>query len=130
MITPIILAGGSGTRLWPLSRAMYPKQFINLVDSEHSLFQQTVLRIAGMDICADPVVICNDETRFIVAEQLRQIGIKSGGILLEPMGKNTAPAVALGAMYVNETQPDNHLLVLPSDHSIQDELAGTKRRQG
>ena len=123
MITPVILAGGSGTRLWPLSRSLYPKQFINLVDAELSLFQQTVLRVAEIDITSAPLVICNNENRFMVAEQLRQIGVEPSGIILEPVGKNTAPAVALGALFVRDTAVDSNLLVLPSDHTILNQKA-------
>ena len=94
MIVPIILAGGSGTRLWPLSRKLQPKQFINLVN-ETSLFQDTILRLPA-DL-AKPLIICNEEHRFLTAEQLREINKKTQGIILEPEGKNTAPAIALAA---------------------------------
>ncbi|HIF35334.1 MAG TPA: mannose-1-phosphate guanylyltransferase/mannose-6-phosphate isomerase, partial [Candidatus Thioglobus sp.] len=89
MITPIILSGGSGTRLWPLSRKLHPKQFINLVN-DTTLFQDTILRLPTN--VADPLVICNEEHRFLAAEQLRQIDRESNGIILEPIGRNTAPA--------------------------------------
>ena len=95
MIVPVILSGGSGTRLWPLSRKLYPKQFINLVN-ETSLFQDTILRL--QEGLSDPLIICNEEHRFLAAEQLREINIKTKGIILEPEGKNTAPAIALSAL--------------------------------
>ncbi len=119
MIIPVILSGGSGTRLWPLSRAVYPKQFVPLLD-EGSLFQDTLDRIAGLEACDKPLVICNEEHRFLVAEQLRQQGVESGGILLEPIGKNTAPAVACAALHARQLDENAVLLVMPSDHVIQD----------
>jgi len=91
MIVPIVLAGGSGTRLWPLSRSLYPKQFLNLVN-ETTLFQDTILRLPKA--LEKPLVICNEEQRFLAAEQLRQIQINPNSIILEPEGKNTAPAIA------------------------------------
>ena len=116
MITPVIMAGGSGSRLWPLSRSLYPKQFLAL-SSEYTMLQETLLRLNEMDV-NQPLVVCNEEHRFIVAEQLRSID-KSGLILLEPEGRNTAPAIALAA----EIMLNNHdplLLVLAADHVIQD----------
>ena len=118
MILPIILSGGSGTRLWPLSRKLYPKQFINLIN-ETSLFQDTILRLPSN--LENPIVICNEEHRFIAAEQLRQININSNGIILEPEGKNTAPAIALAALHELNNNRDPILFVLSSDHIIQDE---------
>ena len=95
MIAPIILSGGSGTRLWPLSRKLYPKQFIDLVN-DTTLFQDAILRLPkGVE---NPLIICNEEHRFLAAEQLRQINKESNGIILEPIGKNTAPAIALAAL--------------------------------
>ncbi|WP_371187611.1 mannose-1-phosphate guanylyltransferase/mannose-6-phosphate isomerase [Thalassotalea maritima] len=117
MITPVILAGGNGTRLWPLSRALYPKQFLK-INSEYSLIQQTVNRLEQLPI-EQPLVVCNEEHRFIVAEQLRAID-KLGPILLEPEGKNTAPAVALAALHALEQNDDAILLVLSADHVIQE----------
>ena len=118
MILPIILSGGSGTRLWPLSRKLYPKQFINLIN-ETSLFQDTILRLpANLE---NPIVVCNEEHRFIAAEQLRQINKNSNGIILEPEGKNTAPAIALAALHELNNNRDPILFVLSSDHIIQDE---------
>ncbi|MDF2179647.1 mannose-1-phosphate guanylyltransferase/mannose-6-phosphate isomerase [Aliiglaciecola sp. CAU 1673] len=114
---PIVMAGGSGSRLWPKSRAAFPKQFLSLT-SEHSMLQDTLLRLKGLDTEA-PVFVCNDDHRFIVAEQLRQAGLKHDGILLEPMGKNTAPAIALAALHARLKGEDPILLVLAADHVIQ-----------
>ena len=116
MITPVILSGGSGTRLWPLSRKLHPKQFINLVN-DTTLFQDTILRLPTN--VADPLVICNEEHRFLAAEQLRQIDRESNGIILEPIGKNTAPAIALAALKFINNGKDPLLLVLSADHLIQ-----------
>ena len=118
MIQPVILAGGSGTRLWPLSRALYPKQLINLVD-ENTMLQNTVKRLDGLAEKADPVVICNDEYRFMVAEQLRLMGVTPGAVILEPVGRNTAPALAVAALWALEQGTDPVLLILPADHHIQ-----------
>jgi len=116
MITPIILSGGSGTRLWPLSRKLNPKQFISLIN-ETTLFQDTILRLPK-DV-ANPLVICNEEHRFLAAEQLRQIDKESNGIILEPVGKNTAPAIALAALKFINNGEDPLLLVLSADHLIK-----------
>ena len=116
MIVPIILSGGSGTRLWPLSRKLHPKQFINLVN-ETTLFQDTILRLPK-DV-AEPLIICNEEHRFLAAEQLREIGKKTKGIILEPEGRNTAPAVALAALQFINKGEDPILLVLSADHLIK-----------
>jgi mannose-1-phosphate guanylyltransferase/mannose-6-phosphate isomerase len=118
MIQPVILAGGSGTRLWPLSRALYPKQLINLVD-QHTMLQNTIGRLDGVAAATDSVVICNDEHRFMVAEQLRQIDVQAGAIVLEPVGRNTAPALAVAAILATDRGDDPVLLVLPADHHIQ-----------
>ncbi|MDN5929102.1 MAG: mannose-1-phosphate guanylyltransferase/mannose-6-phosphate isomerase [Hyphomicrobiales bacterium] len=117
MLLPIILAGGSGTRLWPLSRELYPKQFHALAGS-HTMLQETVMRLQGLD-CESPLVICNEEHRFIAAEQLRQIGEDDATILLEPVGRNTAPAIALAALYASRSGEDPLLLVLAADHLIR-----------
>jgi mannose-1-phosphate guanylyltransferase len=117
MLLPIILAGGSGTRLWPLSRELYPKQFHALAGSR-TMLQETVTRLQGLD-CESPLVICNEEHRFIAAEQLRQIGEEGATILLEPVGRNTAPAIALAALYASRSGEDPVLLVLAADHLIQ-----------
>ena len=116
MIVPVILSGGSGTRLWPLSRKLYPKQFINLVN-ETTLFQDTILRLP--EDVAEPLIICNEEHRFLAAEQLREIGKKTKGIILEPEGRNTAPAVALAALQFINKGEDPILLVLSADHLIK-----------
>jgi len=117
MIVPIILSGGSGTRLWPLSRKLHPKQFIDLVN-DTTLFQDTILRLPKNT--DDPLIICNEDHRFLAAEQLRQINKKSNGIILEPIGKNTAPAIALAALKFINNGEDPLLLVLSADHLIQD----------
>lgn len=116
-IVPVILSGGSGTRLWPLSRSLYPKQFLPLA-SERTLLQETLLRVAGGGGFAAPIVVCNEEHRFIVAEQARLVGIEPQAIVLEPMGRNTAAAVAVAALMVAGRDPHAHLLVMPSDHVI------------
>ena len=115
MIVPVILSGGSGTRLWPLSRKLYPKQFISLVNNT-SLFQDTIIRLP--DEASNPLIICNEEHRFLVAEQLRQIKSRNRGIILEPIGKNTAPAIAIAAMSLLKDMEDPILLVLSADHLI------------
>ena len=121
---PVILAGGSGTRLWPLSRETYPKQFLRLMD-EHSLFQETILRLDGMNDMASPLVVCNEEHRFLVAEHMRQLGQNSLAIALEPVGRNTAPALTLAALMLLDeeagfSEGDPVMLVLPADHVIRD----------
>lgn len=119
MIIPVILAGGTGTRLWPLSRQLYPKQLIPLVD-ERSLVQNTVQRLNGLEDIHAPVIICNEEHRFMIAEQMRAIGVTPQSIILEPLGRNTAPAVAVAALTLAQEDPDAILLVLPADHLIHD----------
>lgn len=119
IIIPVILAGGSGTRLWPLSREVYPKQFLPLT-GDHTLLQDTVLRLNGMEDIGDAVVICNENHRFLIAEQFRAIDAKATAIILEPIGKNTAPAVALAALQALTIADDPVLLVLPADHYIKD----------
>ncbi|WP_249979292.1 mannose-1-phosphate guanylyltransferase/mannose-6-phosphate isomerase [Vreelandella olivaria] len=119
-ITPIIMAGGSGTRLWPLSRRLHPKQFLALT-GQHSMLQQTLTRLEGLP-CEAPIIICNEEHRFLVAEQLRDIGVQGANILLEPEGRNTAPAIALGALQAEKRAPGQQslLLILAADHVIED----------
>ena len=119
-LVPVLLSGGSGTRLWPLSREAYPKQFIPLI-GEHSLLQQTALRLRGLPGAETPLVVANEEHRFVVAEQLRQVGAAPAALLLEPMGRNTAPAIAVAALQAMAAGDDPVLLVLPSDHVIRDE---------
>jgi mannose-1-phosphate guanylyltransferase / mannose-6-phosphate isomerase len=118
-IYPVILSGGSGTRLWPLSRAALPKQLLSLV-SDKTMLQETVLRLAGLPEVMPPLMVCGNEHRFLIAEQLRQIGVAPMGILLEPEGRNTAPAVAAAAHFLLADDPDAVLLVLPADHVIED----------
>jgi len=120
-IVPVILCGGSGTRLWPLSRELYPKQLLPLIDDK-SLLQNTVLRLKDYKDATDPILVCNEEHRFLVAEQLREIDTRPATIILEPIGRNTAPAVALGANMAL-TADDAILVVLPSDHVIPDNKA-------
>ena len=118
---PIILSGGSGTRLWPLSRKMYPKQFLSLLHDE-TMLQKTLSRLDGLEHAA-PIVVCNDEHRFIVAEQARQSGVEDLSIILEPFGRNTAPAIAVAALHALQHAQDPLLLVLSADHEIADEKA-------
>ncbi len=117
-IQPLILSGGSGTRLWPVSRRLNPKQLHKLT-SDKSILQETALRVSG-DKFLKPLVICNNEHRFVVAEQFREIRIEPGAIILEPVGRNTAPAVTTAALLVAEKDPETIFLVLPSDHVIDD----------
>jgi len=118
-IIPVILSGGSGTRLWPLSRKQYPKQYLPLV-GDKTMLQETVLRLDGLDGLSDPIIICNTDHRFLVAEQLQQININNSTILLEPIGRNTAPAIAAAALQSMKHEDDAILLVLSADHVIQD----------
>ena len=118
-IIPVILSGGSGTRLWPLSRKQYPKQYLPLV-GDNTMLQETILRLNGLDNLADPIIICNADHRFLVAEQCQQIDIESPTILLEPVGRNTAPAIAAAALQSQKISNEAVLLVLSADHVIQD----------
>lgn len=117
MIVPVILSGGSGTRLWPLSRALRPKQLLSMV-SNHTMIQDTVTRLKGIENIVDPIIVCNEEHRFTIAEQMREISIHPSAIILEPFGKNTAPAVAISAIQSQKIDDDPVLLVLPADHVI------------
>lgn len=125
-LIPVIMAGGSGTRLWPLSRGLFPKQFLTLQDT-HTMLQNTILRLEDIN-CFHPLVISNESHRFLVAEQLRELNLLSGNIILEPVGKNTAPAIALAAIQALKhvdagNSEDPLLLVLAADHVIKDEKA-------
>lgn len=119
MILPVVLAGGSGSRLWPLSRTHYPKQLLKLF-GDATMLQQTLQRLDGLEKLSDPVVVCNEEHRFMVAEQLQEIGRTRASILLEPVGRNTAPALALAALRACDLEEDPLLLVLAADHTIRD----------
>lgn len=118
-IYPVILSGGSGTRLWPMSRAQYPKQLLPLL-SEYTLLQEAARRVGDPLKFAPPIVIANDEHRFVVAEQLRLAGIQPRAIVLEPLGRNTAPACCIAALLLQQAEPDALMLVKPSDHAIGD----------
>lgn len=121
-ILPVILCGGSGSRLWPLSRLSYPKQFLTLNFTEgYSLLQRTQKRIRNIENILDPILICNEEHRFIVAEQMRKLQVKPSAIILEPFGRNTAPAIAIAAIEALEIYDDPNLLILASDHQIDNE---------
>jgi len=115
---PVVLAGGAGSRLWPKSRVALPKQFLSLTSTE-TMLQDTLARLDGTDV-STPIVICNEAHRFLVAEQLRQTNVMHGGIILEPVGRNTAPAIALAALHALKNDDDALLLVLAADHLIQD----------
>jgi mannose-1-phosphate guanylyltransferase / mannose-6-phosphate isomerase len=116
---PVILSGGAGTRLWPLSREMYPKQLLALAGRQ-TMLQETVERLAGIAGAAEPIIVCNDAHRFTVAEQIRAIGRQASAILLEPVGRNTAPAVALAALQAQRVDPEATLIVAPADHVVRD----------
>ncbi|MCB1864177.1 MAG: mannose-1-phosphate guanylyltransferase/mannose-6-phosphate isomerase [Chromatiales bacterium] len=120
-IAPVLLSGGSGTRLWPLSRALFPKQFLAVDGAPHTLLQRTLERLDGLDPAfglRDALVICNEQHRFLVAEQLRSIGRRSAGIWLEPVGRNTAPAATIAALVAETGDPV--LLIMPADHVVAD----------
>ncbi len=122
ILHPVVLSGGSGTRLWPLSRAALPKQLLALL-TERTLLQDTVLRLDGVIQTAPPVIVCNQEHRFLIAEQLRAIDVQPASILLEPVGRNTAAAIAVAALDVARRDPQGLMLVLPADHVIHDAQA-------
>ncbi|MBD3669237.1 MAG: mannose-1-phosphate guanylyltransferase/mannose-6-phosphate isomerase [Gammaproteobacteria bacterium] len=126
-IQPVILSGGSGTRLWPMSRELYPKQLLPLV-TENTMLQETILRLEGLEGAEDihinaPLVICNEEHRFLVAEQLRQLDIEPAAIILEPVGRNTAPALTLAAVCIEAAAEDAVMLVMAADHVIENKDA-------
>ncbi|MBN9889818.1 mannose-1-phosphate guanylyltransferase/mannose-6-phosphate isomerase [Salipiger abyssi] len=121
MITPILLCGGSGTRLWPLSRKSYPKQFADVIGDE-SLFQASARRFTGEGF-ADPVLVTGNDFRFIVTEQLENVGITPAGIMIEPEGRNTAPAAIAAALFAAKSHPDTLILLVPSDHAVADPQA-------
>lgn len=127
MITPVLLCGGSGTRLWPLSRKSYPKQFVPLVGNK-TLFQASAERLSGTEY-HPPLILTNSDFRFIVTEQLADLGMDPGAILIEPEGKNTGPAVLAAAMWLEKTDPDGLMLVAPSDHVVPDSDAFRKAVQ-
>src|ERR1700733_6396714 len=120
-VYPVILSGGVGSRLWPLSRSHFPKQLLSLA-SEHSLIQETALRTTGPGF-AKPLIICHAEHRFLVAEQMRAIGIAPDNIFLETLGRNTAPAAAIAALTIAEKDSQATLLLMPADHVIRDQEA-------
>lgn len=122
MLVPVILSGGSGTRLWPLSRKNLPKQFLPLT-GDSTLFQQTVARTRSIDDIAPPIIVCSEEHRFLVAEQLLEMKVSGASILLEPAARNTAPAIALAAWHAVKKDPKAILLVLPADHLIGDQAS-------
>ncbi len=118
LLIPVILSGGAGTRLWPLSREMYPKQLLALA-GKLTMLQDTVTRLAGIAGAQPPIIVCNEAHRFTVAEQIRTLGVTASAILLEPAGRNTAPAVALAAFKVQQLDPDATIVVAPADHVIR-----------
>jgi len=118
-IVPVLLSGGAGTRLWPVSRSLYPKQLLPMT-SERTMFQETARRFRGGPEFAAPLVVCNDEHRFIIASQIRAVGIEPQTIVLEPIGRNTAPAAAVAALLLAEQSPDTLMMLAPSDHVIDD----------
>src|SRR5689334_4953430 len=125
-VQPVIMAGGSGTRLWPLSRAQYPKQFL-ILQGNRSLFQQAASRLSalatpGMSIAA-PSVVGNEEHRFLVLDQLRELSLDGSTVLLEPTGRNTAPAMTLAALHAAAAGTDPVLVVTPADQTVTDEAA-------
>jgi mannose-1-phosphate guanylyltransferase / mannose-6-phosphate isomerase len=121
-IHPVILSGGSGTRLWPLSRALYPKQFIRFSKDQDASFLATTMRRLGVDArFAPPIVVCSNDHRFLVRDEADQAGIEPGAIVLEPVARNTAPAIAVAALLVDRADPGGILVIMPSDHVIKDE---------
>ena len=120
-LQPVILSGGKGSRLWPLSRECFPKQYLELDEKNNfSLLQNTYLRLNSIEDLEPPIIICNEEQRFLVAEQMLKINIKPKYIILEPEGRNTAPAIALASLLINQKKNDPALIILSSDHIIED----------
>src|SRR5262245_1777363 len=121
-IHPVILSGGSGTRLWPLSRAMYPKQFIRFSQDQPETFLAQALKRLGTGLgFTPPLVVCNNDHRFLVKDEAERAGVRPTAIVLEPVARNTAPAVAVAALLVEQQDPGGILCVMPSDHAIRDE---------
>ena len=121
MIVPVILSGGVGSRLWPLSREHLPKQLMPLLGGEHSLFQKTLMRLSNIDETAPPIIVCNESHRFMAAAQMQAINTTYSDIILEPAGRNTCPAITVGALAALKNEDDPDLLVLPADHLIRDD---------
>jgi len=120
LVIPVVLSGGSGTRLWPLSRKEYPKQLLNLVGGAYTMLQETILRTAHLQA---PIIVCNEDHRFMVAEQCQSIDIKPSAIMLEPVGRNTAPAIALAALEAQKQDKDAIIAIFPADHVIENQQA-------
>src|ERR1700734_4065163 len=118
-LIPVILSGGAGTRLWPLSRELYPKQLLALTGRQ-TMLQETAARLAGIQGARDPIVVCNEAHRFTVAEQLRTLGLRAGAILLEPVGRNTAPPAPLAAPQAPPAGPEAFWVGAPADHVVRD----------
>ncbi|CAN0355727.1 unnamed protein product, partial [Discosporangium mesarthrocarpum] len=122
LITPVILSGGAGTRLWPMSRRHFPKQFLPLA-GDRTMLQETAMRVDAASRFTAPLVVCNEDHRFLVAEQIRAADLDIDAILLEPVGRNTAPAIAAAALHLMQRDPEALMLVLPSDHVVQNAKA-------
>lgn len=121
MIVPVILSGGVGSRLWPLSREHLPKQLMPILGADHSLFQKTLMRLTGIANAAPPVIVCNESHRFMAAAQMQEIGMRYSDILLEPTGRNTCPAITAGTLAAMKNGDDPDILVLPADHLIRED---------
>src|SRR5262245_65608476 len=121
LITPVLLSGGSGTRLWPVSRALHPKQ-LQALGGDKTMLQETALRLVGADFAA-PMIVCNEEHRFTIAAQFEAVGLAPRSIVLEPKGRNTAPAAAVAALILSEQSPDALMLLAASDHVIDNVVA-------
>ena len=131
MIVPVILSGGVGSRLWPLSREHLPKQLMPLLGGEYSLFQKTLMRLSSIDETAPPIIVCNESHRFMAAAQMQAINTAYSDIILEPEGRNTCPAITVGALAALKNGDDPDVLVLPADHLIRnDALFGSTVEMG